>query len=325
MSKDFLPAYNNITQGFERCIMERVNELIHTSWAHSRGLYGTGIGVAVIDTGITNHPDFIYKRNRITEFIDFVNGRKGLYDDNGHGTHVGGILGGCGKESGGRLCGIAPECSIIAVKALNYKGSGNIPEMMECLEWVIKYRDKYNIRIMNISVGSATTDELGEESVFVKGVNAVWDAGIVVVAAAGNNGPEEKTIGAPGNSRKIITVGASDDKDYVELGGSRLKDYSSRGPTKECIMKPDIIAPGSNIVSCNYRFNSARPKTMYAIKSGTSMATPIVSGAVALLLQKYPDMTPREVKIRLKNRAVDAGLPKEQQGWGSIDIKEILR
>ncbi|MEG1742460.1 MAG: S8 family serine peptidase, partial [Acetivibrio sp.] len=122
----------------------------------------------------------------------------------------------------------------------------------------------------------------------------------------------------------IITVGASDDGDYVDFGGERIRNYSSRGPTKACIMKPDIVAPGSNIVSCNYRFLQGKEKSMYAVKSGTSMATPIVSGTIALLLQKYPDMTPREIKIRIKNRARDNGMERMHQGWGILDIKKLL-
>ncbi len=304
--------------------MERVNRVIHTSWAHERGIYGNGIGVAVIDTGIVNHPDFVYRRNRIVAFKDVVNGKVGIYDDNGHGSHVCGCLGGDGWESSGRYSGIAPNCNIIVIKALNYKGNGNIEEVLQGLSWIRKNKEKYNIRILNISVGSSARKDLDEDSAFVRGVERMWEEGIVVIAAAGNNGPQGKTIGAPGNSRKIITVGASDDSDYVDFGGGKINNYSSRGPTGACIMKPDIVAPGSNILSCNYHFAQGRSKTMYAIKSGTSMATPIVSGAIALLLQKYPDMTPREVKIRLKNRAVDNGMERVHQGWGLLDVEKLL-
>lgn len=305
--------------------MERVNGLIHTSWAHTRGIYGNGIGVAIIDTGITNHPDFAYRRNRIIAFKDIVNGRTGLYDDNGHGTHVSGCLAGDGRESMGKYCGVAPNCNIIMIKALNHKGNGNIEEVLQGLSWVRKNRERYNIRVLNISVGSSAKKDLDEGSSFVRGVERVWEDGIVVVAAAGNNGPEGKTIGAPGNSRKIITVGASDDCDYVDFGNGKINNYSSRGPTKACVMKPDIVAPGSNVMSCNFRFMTGKPKTMYAIKSGTSMATPVVSGAIALLLQKFPDMTPREVKIRMKNRAVDNGMERMHQGWGMLDVEQLLQ
>ncbi|MFA9465400.1 MAG: S8 family peptidase [Velocimicrobium sp.] len=304
--------------------MERVNGLIHTAWAHERKIYGNGIGIAIVDTGIIAHPDFVYRTNRIVAFKDIVNGKTSLYDDNGHGTHVAGCMGGDGYESSGRYTGIAPNCNLIVIKALNYKGNGNIEEVLQGLSWIRKNKVKYNIRILNISVGSSAKKDLDEGSAFVRGVEKIWDDGIIVVAAAGNNGPEGKTIGAPGNSRKIITVGASDDSDYVDFGGGKINNYSSRGPTKACIMKPDIVAPGSNVLSCNYHFIQGKLRTMYAIKSGTSMATPIVSGAIALLLQKYPDMTPREVKIRLKNRAIDHGMERIHQGWGMLDIERLL-
>lgn len=304
--------------------MERVNRIIHTAWGHRHGYKGDGIGVAVVDTGIVNHPDFVYGRNRIIAFKDIIYKKKSLYDDNGHGTHVCGCLAGNGCQSQGLFCGIAPECNLIVVKALDYKGNGNTEEVLKGLDWILANKEKYNIRILNISIGTTQNRELDEESPFVQGVEHMWEKGLVVVAAAGNNGPEGKTIGAPGNSRKIITVGAVDDCEYVDLGNGRINNYSSRGPTDACIMKPDIVAPGSNITSCNYQYMLGRMRSMYAIKSGTSMATPIVSGAVALLLQKYPDMTPREVKIRLKNRAVNYGMEQSHQGWGMIDIKKLL-
>ncbi len=240
-----------------------------------------------------------------------------------YSTHVSGILGGSGIASDKLYIGVAPECNIISVKVLDKKGNGNIADVLDGLKWVMENKERYNIRILNISVGTPIDKELDENSMLVQAVNEVWDDGIIVVAAAGNNGPVPQSIGAPGNSRKIITVGASDDNDFVEMDGSRIKDYSSRGPTKECIIKPDIVAPGSNIISCN-GIKMAK-NSMYSIKSGTSMATPVVSGAIALLLSKYPSMTGRDVKVRLKNSADDMGLPINQQGWGCLNIKRLLR
>lgn len=187
--------------------------------------------------------------------------------------------------------------------------------------------------MVNISVGTTSNDTLDENSALVKGVNAVWDAGIVVVVAAGNNGPRPKSISTPGISRKVITVGASDDDIPVELSGNRAKDYSGRGPTRACIKKPDVVAPGSNIVSCNVNrsrnnfgiFGNKKDNQMYTVKSGTSMATPIVSGAVALLLSKYPEMTTQEVKIRFRNSSTDLGQSWSKQGWGLLNIETLLR
>ena len=131
-------------------------------------------------------------------------------------------------------------------------------------------------------------------------------------------GPASGTITTPGISRKVITVGCSDDHKEVNVMGSRMIDYSGRGPTSACICKPDIVAPGAAIISC------ANKPGGYTCKSGTSMATPLVSGAIALLLEKHPEMSNRDVKLLLRERAVDIGLPKNQQGWGMLDVGRLL-
>ena len=316
--------------------MNRVNDIIECRWAHEHGYFGKGVGVAIADTGISLHKDFIEGSNRVVAFKDFLNGRKEPYDDNGHGTHVAGIIGGNGYSSKGKYKGVAPACNIIAVKVLDHRGDGNISDVLAGLQWIIDNRAKYNIRIVNISVGTAAKDSLDENSLLVQGVNAVWDSGIVVVVAAGNNGPGPMSISTPGISRKVITVGSSDDNITVEVFGTRAKDYSGRGPTPYCIKKPDIVAPGSNIISCNtsrylgrnqngsVRYNPSDNPMMYTIKSGTSMATPVVSGAIALLLSAHPDMTNREVKLMLRNSAVDLGQHWEKQGWGLLNVRRLL-
>ena len=159
---------------------------------------------------------------------------------------------------------------------------------------------------------------MNESSALVRGVNQAWDEGLVVVVAAGNNGPGRMTITTPGISRKVITVGCSDDHREVIVGGRRMVDYSGRGPTMACVCKPDLVAPGSSVVSC------AMQENKYAIKSGTSMSTPIVSGAIALLLEKYPKMSNYEIKLKLRETCRDIGLPKNQQGWGLLDVEHLL-
>lgn len=318
--------------------MNRVSEIIQLKWAHERNIFGENVGVAVVDTGICLHKDFIEGGNRIKAFYDLIHGRTEPYDDNGHGSHVSGIIGGNGFLSNGKYIGVAPKCDLIGVKVLDQKGDGNISDVLAGLQWIIDNKDKYNIRIVNISVGTTTKDNVDENSLLVKGVNAVWDAGIVVVVAAGNNGPNPMSISTPGISRKVITVGSSDDRITVELFGNKTMDYSGRGPTSACIKKPDIVAPGSNIVSCGtmknyqrYRYNLLNnPRNdysnlMYTIKSGTSMATPIVAGAIALLLSKYPNMTNKDVKLKLRDSAVDLGYPWSKQGWGLLNIPRLLQ
>ncbi|NLK28144.1 MAG: S8 family peptidase [Clostridiales bacterium] len=316
--------------------MNRVSEIIDCKWAHEHGITGQGIGVAVVDTGIGLHKDFAEDRNRVLAFVDLINKRTEPYDDNGHGTHVAGIIGGNGYSSRGKYIGVAPSCNLIGVKVLDHRGDGNISDVLAGLQWIIDNRKKYNIRIVNISVGTTAKENMDENSLLVQGVNAVWDSGLVVVVAAGNNGPGPMSISTPGISRKVITVGSSDDNVSVEVFGNRTKDYSGRGPTPYCIKKPDIVAPGSNIISCNISRVSARARSspnrlgaadspmLYTIKSGTSMATPVVSGAIALLLSAYPELTNREVKLKLRNSAVDLGQPWEKQGWGLLNVRKLL-
>lgn len=295
--------------------MDQAKEWIHCDDAYRLGLTGKGVGVAVLDTGIFPHRDF---EDRIVAFNDIVKRKFMPYDDNGHGTHISGIIGGSGLSSDGRYQGVAPECSLINVKVLDHKGNGYASDVLSGLRWLEKNREQYGIRIINISVGSFTKKGMSEDSALVKGVDAAWDAGFVVVVAAGNNGPGGFTITTPGISRKVITVGCSDDYKEVDVAGSRMIDYSGRGPTSACVCKPDLVAPGSSIVSCANRPGG------YTIKSGTSMSTPIVSGAIALLLQKYPSMTNKDVKLYLREKTIDLGLPRNQQGWGMLDVKRLV-
>ncbi len=312
--------------------MERTRQIVGVKWAHDRHLFGNGVGVAILDTGISAHPDFMEGGSRIAAFYDTLHAQKKPYDDGGHGTHVAGIIGGSGYTSAGRFMGIAPMCRLISVKVLNYKGEGSIPDVLCGIDWVIRHRESLDIRILNISVGTRKDSHSREEKNLLNAVDAAWDAGLIVVAAAGNNGPGSGSISIPGSSRKIITVGASDDQAAVRIPGGRSSCYSGRGPTKACILKPDVVAPGSNIISCRSTNlpirKGIRPSgsysSFYTVKSGTSMATPVVSGALALLLGANPSLTNKEVKMRLHERAVDLGLPRNHQGWGLLNIERLL-
>ena len=295
--------------------MNQARKSIHCEDLDTMGLTGAGVGVAVLDTGIYPHEDF---ENRIMAFKDFVRRRPGPYDDNGHGTHIAAMIGGNGASSDGRYRGVAPGCGLIAVKVLDFRGNGFASAVLAGLRWIRENKEKYGIRVVNISVGSLSRKDMSENSVLVRGVDAAWDDGLVVVVAAGNHGPGRMTITTPGISRKVITVGCSDDYKEVEVMGNRMVDYSGRGPTMACISKPDLVAPGSGIISC------CNQPGQYMPKSGTSMSTPLVSGAVALLLERYPQMTNRDVKLRLIERAVDMGRPHNQQGWGLLDVGRLL-
>lgn len=323
--------------------MNRVKSRIHGE--SCGGLTGRSIGVAVLDTGCFLHEDL---QDRVVEFYDMVKRRQEPYDDNGHGTHVCGIIAGSGAASDssrvasttstrniedmsgkdvqrfsttadGSFSGIAPGCHLIPVKVLDHKGNGYASDVLVGLRRIRQIKDRLNIRIVNISVGSFSRRSMGENSALVRGVDDAWDDGLIVVVAAGNMGPDIGTITTPGISRKVITVGCSDDHQEVNVLGNRMVDYSGRGPTDSCICKPDIVAPGASITSC-----SNRPGR-YTAKSGTSMATPLVSGAIALLLEKYPELSNRDVKLRLRDCCTDLGLPRNQQGWGLLNIEKLLQ
>ena len=270
-------------------------------------LSGKGIGVAVLDTGAFPHMDF---ENRIWAFRDYIHGREQAYDDNGHGTHVLGILGGNGAASGGKYRGTAFGCGLIPIKVLDERGNGNKDKVIQALKWIEENMEQYHIRVINISVG--TTQREGHEDL-IEAVEEAWDKGLVVVAAAGNMGPGKGSITAPGSSRKIITVGSSE----MQV---RNQAISGRGPTINCISKPDIVAPGNEIISCSNKMN-AYP---YTRKSGTSMSTPLVSGGIALLLEKNPQLTNLEIKKRLRATAKDLGYPHNLQGWGLFQLQRFL-
>lgn len=299
--------------------MHRVASLIHLDAARRQHLTGKGVGVAIFDTGVGVHPDITSPPDRLLAFVDILNHQGSFYDDNGHGTHITGIIAGNGNASHHYYEGIAPECHFVMIKVLNQRGEGNTEHVLAGIDWLLRNYEKYNIRIVNISVGSSRGKHFGENSPLVIGVNKLWSSGLVVLTAAGNHGPSPYSIGAPGNSRKIITVGASD---VMQTGNGR--DYSGRGPTENCIKKPDIVAPGSNIMSCQPASYPSGYPSGYRSRSGTSMSTPIVSGCVALLLQQRPDLTNREVKIHLKNTALDLGYDHSRQGWGLIQLDRLL-
>ena len=276
------------------------------------GITGKNIGIAVLDTGISNHIDL---NDNLVCFKDYINIRKTAYDDNGHGSHVSGIIAGNGYKSKGRFKGIAPDSKIIMLKCLDKNGNGKIDNAEKGHNFIIDNRDRFNIRIVNISVGSIKKTDDNESERLVSAVEELWKLGFVVIVAAGNNGPDKGSVTAPGNAKSVITVGASDDN--MVSGNDRRKNYSGRGPTKICVVKPEIVCPGTGIISCNN-------KNGYSTKSGTSMAVPIVSGIVALMLESKPDLTNKEIKKKMYETAIDVGLPKNHQGWGEINARRLI-
>lgn len=294
--------------------MYRVRRQLGCTERLQQSCKGPPVTVAVLDTGIYRHPDLA---GRIVAFQDFVHNRSEIYDDSGHGTHVAGCIGGSGMMSGGKFRGIAPQSLFCIGKVLDRNGEGSIDSMYRGLLWVIQNRLHYHIRVLNVSVGIGDPDEKGRIEEVVHLLEAVWKEGIVVVCAAGNAEPLNGTISPLGNSRKVITVGCHEGGYFGRRSGL-CESYSGRGDQENDIRKPDIVAPGTDIISCHNRGGS------YAKKSGTSMATPIVSGAAALLLQKYPYMNNEQVKRKIVYSARDLGEAWNKQGWGMLDIQRLF-
>ena len=318
------------------------------------GYTGAGIGVAVIDSGITSwHDDLGASASsktgqRVTEFVDFINDQTSKYDDWGHGTHVAGIIAGSGYDSYGQRAGIAPKANIIALKALDAEGKGRISHIIAALDWIVTNRVQYNIRVVNMSLGAGVFESYNTDPLTLATKRAV-DVGIVVVAAAGNYGKAKNgqtqygAIGAPGNAPWVLTVGASSTEGTTDRRDDKMAGYSSRGPTMiDFGAKPDLVAPGTGTVSLateNSLFYTTKAAFLvpgkrldlglfqpYLTLSGTSMSTPVVAGTVALMLEANPNLTPNMVKAILQFTAEEKrGVSYLAQGAGFLNTLGAVR
>src|SRR5437867_3755921 len=238
---------------------------------NSYGLKGAGVGIAIIDSGIAYHDDlrgsdtkvFPYGNQRVRKFVDFVNGRALPYDDNGHGSHVAGIIAGNGYDSmagngltaTGTKIGIAPDANIIALKVLDAYGTGTISNIIAALNWVAANATTYNIKVVNMSIGAGVYESYWTDPLTLA-TKKITDKGITVVAAAGNMGKNATgqlqygAITAPGNAPWVLTVGASSTMGTLTRSDDTMASYSSRGPSYiDYLAKPDLVAPGTGTVS----------------------------------------------------------------------------
>ena len=331
--------------------MERTGATVGAVSAREQfGYDGSGVGVAIIDSGITAWHDDLGDpaaggAQRVDQFVDFVNGRQAPYDDYGHGTHVAGIVAGNGFDSTGRRSGIAPRARIVALKVIDGSGRGRISDVIAALDYVVTYKDAFNIRVANLSVATGVYESYNSDPLTLAARRAV-EAGVVLVAAAGNNGrgPDGRTryggIGAPGNSPWVLTVGASSHMGTIDRADDTIAAFSSRGPTAiDRGAKPDLVAPGAGIESLSdpdsSLYASRSPYLLggtvatsflpYLSLSGTSMAAPVVSGTVALMLQAKPSLTPDDVKVILQSTAQPyASYDRMTQGAGFLDARRAV-
>jgi len=325
--------------------------------APESGFKGAGVTIAVVDSGVALHPDI----QTLIAAVDIVNPAVPLQGDipnlaggqpndpansidpNGHGTHVAGILVGNGSHSpDGRNAGMAPQANLVSVRVLDGTGRGLTSDVLAGLQWILDNKTQYGIRVVNLSIGHAVFEPASVDPL-VQAVDALWDAGVVVVCSAGNNGRDGYvTITSPCNSRKVITVGAVNDHGTPDVSDDTTTTYSSRGPTAlDLVAKPDLVAPGNRIVSLrspgSYQDTlfpdrrvaadpSAPEVVEYFEMSGTSMASPVVAGTVALMLEQDPSLNPGTVKARLMRSARKPAVGDPLViGAGSLDILAALR
>ncbi len=267
-----------------------------------------GVTVAVIDTGLAPHLDFLLP-NRVTAFADIIGGKSGIYDDNGHGTLVTGALAGSGLMSGGRFAGVASGANIVSVKALGADGEGNSADILLAMQWIYDNAAKYKIKVVCMSFGATPT---GKNDPLAAGVEALHAKGITVVASGGNGGPDSGTITSPGISPYAITVGGVKIK---EDGKAEVCAFSSRGPYGG-LLKPDIAAPAENVMC-------AGGAEDYTAVSGTSIAAPIAAGACAVLLSLHPNYTPDKIKELLMKNALYVNGDRNAAGSGMLSLSFI--
>ena len=236
-------------------------------------------------------------------------------------SELAGILAGSGLLSSGTYAGIAPFCNLIIGKVLDQNGNGSIKNVINGIQWIRDIYTQFHIRIINISVGTRPDLSIHQKLLLLNAVESLWDLGLVVVVSAGNYGPAPGSVTVPGSSPKVITVGVPDTFPLIHTQRHPL-NYSGRGPTDDCIVKPDVFAPGTGIVSCNAFYSQFPNAPPYLSKTGTSMAAPVVSGAIACLLSKYPFLTNAEVKLKLHASCVQ--IPGTESGWGILDFSRLL-
>jgi serine protease AprX len=325
--------------------MERTAATIGASTVRAAfGFEGAGIGIAVIDSGVeASHDDLSGAEGpRVAAFVDFVNGATTAYDDYGHGTHVAGIVAGNGSDSNGARAGIAPASHLVVLKALDANGNGRISDVIAAIDYAIANKDAFNIRVINLSVATGVYESYNTDPLTLAARRAV-ESGIVVVAAAGNNGRDSAGrthhggITAPGNAPWVLTVGASSHMGTVDRSDDTIGGFSSRGPSAiDVAAKPDVVAPGVGIESLSdpgsllysTRAGYLLPGTVeapvlpYLSLSGTSMSAPVVSGTVALMLEANPSLTPNAVKAILQYTAqFSRNYDPLTQGAGFLNAK----
>ncbi len=330
---------------------------------HASGINGQGVTIAVVDSGFWELPAMNYsvegewrilaeydtltketssstesKHPSLYRFFGSLDEHL-VFDYFGHGTHVMSVMASSERLQNGLYEGIAPSARLIAVRAFDKSGKGNYADVIAAIDWIVAHKDEYDIRVINLSISAPVRSNYWDDPLN-QAVMAAWEAGIVVVTSAGNEGPDPMTIGVPGNNPYVITVGAMTDSyspDYH--GDDRLATFSSAGPTHEGFVKPEIVAPGGHLRGYMSPLSTIARKhpeyqdgnMLHYTMSGTSQATAVVSGVAALMLQVDPSLTPDQVKCRIMasgRLAMSAdGIPAYsvfQQGAGLVSAPDAV-
>jgi len=299
-------------------------------WAE--GYQGNDVTVAVVDSGVRwnfkgKKSDLNYsdsRRSRVLYSESLSTDSTNVHDEFGHGTHVAGIIGGNGALSDGAYIGVAPRVNLLNIKVSDAYGAGYESDVVAGLQWIYEHEEEYRIRVVNISLNSSVPQSY-HTSPLDAAVEILWFNGMVVVVSAGNNAVDHNGIlYPPANDPFVITVGAIDDRGTFDTGDDVLAPFSAQGKTEDGFFKPDLVAPGSNIISLSPGRGARitrehwdhRVGKYYFRMSGTSMASAVTSGAVALLLQAQPELNPDQVKDRLMNTALH--LPRSRARYLNV-------
>src|SRR5579859_711845 len=293
-----------------------------------QGGSGRAVSVAVLDSGVAADADLTQASNRIVASVGFA----GVRDPNrpdvgGHGTHIAGIIAGDGTRSAGQFEGMAPHANIVDVQVLDGNGNGRESSILRGIEWVLAHEAQFNIRIINLSFGALAQGSYRTDPL-AAGVEIAWKRGLTVVVAAGNGGPRSGTVETPAIDLYVISVGSTDDQATLSLTDDTLAWFSAWGTPSDSTARPDLIAPGRRVVSIRVPGSTldtllpdhvvlASNGAAYMRLTGTSMATAVVSGAAALILERQPGLTPDQVKQILVGTTQPFGLSAPPAGAGA--------
>jgi len=319
--------------------------LVSANLVHDNGIEGHAVGIAVLDTGLWRHEGILNAADGSRRLIEGYNAITDsaiqldtITDPGGHGTHIASVAASSVQSKEGLYNGIAPSAELISVRAFDDHGGGTYADVIRAIDWVVANADRLAIRILNLSFSAEPRSNYWDDPIN-QAVMAAWQSGIVVVAAAGNRGPDPMTVGVPGNTPYVITVGAMTDSDSPsDPSDDLLATFSSMGPTHEGFVKPEVVAPGGHMLGLMDKDSylaTTYPEFFdggqYFSMSGTSQATAVVSGIVALMLERQPGLTPDQVKCRLMSTArpaVDSSgnlaYSVFQQGAGLVDAFDAV-